>query len=114
MAQMAATLLAIWAIAVAIMSTLGVTGRRPTTSVNGMRRRRAGESDAAWASGLRALYPFTMVSALLLMALGGAVVLVPLDLFYVILLGGLSLVLAVSLAGIVALNRAIRKTQASE
>jgi len=105
----AAILLVIWAIAVVVMSTLGVTGKVKTTTVNGMRRRRPGESDAAWRAGLRALYPFTIASALALVGLAIALMLTPSSWFYAVLLGGLAVVLAIVLVGIAAMNSVIRR-----
>lgn len=63
-------LLVIWAATVLTMSSLSASGVIKTVSINGMRRRKAGESDAAWRAGLRAYFPWALgtVFSLLLFA----------------------------------------------
>ncbi|MGZ0069586.1 hypothetical protein [Microbacterium arborescens] len=109
-----AGLLVAWALAVVIASTLGVRGRYETTSINGMRRRRADESDAAWSAGLRALYPWVLTSAALLILLALAILLSPPSASYLLLLLGLASVLGSVYVGIGALNRAVRRQQKAE
>lgn len=116
MEQAVAIVLVVCAVAVAVMSTLCVQGRIVTTSINGMRRRRASESDDAWNAGLRALYPWEMAAA-------GLVAVVALVLvvsgasgatLYLIVVVGLIAALVVIGCGIAALNRAIRRFQRAE
>ena len=109
MSTAAAVILATWALAIVVLSWQGATGRRATTSINGMRRRRPGESDQAWTAGLRALLPFQLAAASLFVTLAVAVVLVPERFFYAVLLGGLATVLG----GIAALNHASRRITAT-
>lgn len=114
MGQAAARVMAVCATAVAVMSTLCVCGLVPTTSINGMRRRRAGESDAAWRAGLRALYPWQIVAS-------GELAVMAVMLWgrrdpqtYQLIVLGLLVALATVWGGIAALNRAIRSFQRAE
>lgn len=50
-------LLLIWAAASALATRRAQRSDRPPVTVNGFRRRRAGESEAAWAAGVRDTYP---------------------------------------------------------
>ncbi|QCR40205.1 hypothetical protein C1N74_07075 [Microbacterium sp. SGAir0570] len=109
-----AGLLVAWALAVVIASTLGVRGRYETASINGMRRRRADASDTAWRAGLRALYPWMLTSAALLLFLALAVLLSSPGAPYLLLLLGLAFVLGSVFVGIGALNRAVRRQQEAE
>jgi hypothetical protein len=109
-----AGLLVIWALAVAVMSTLGVRGQYRTASVNGMRRRRRDESDGAWQAGLAALYPWTLASAAMLLLCALLILAASLTALYPLLLSGVALAVTLVYVGIGALNRAVRKAQSTE
>ena len=57
MATTIGVVLLIWAAGSALATWRAQRSERPPATINGFRRRRAGESEAAWAAGVRETYP---------------------------------------------------------
>lgn len=107
--------LAAWAVAVLIVSVLSATGRIKTVTINGMRRRRPGESEQAWQAGLRAYYPWVISSAVTLLAFALLLWFSPRDFEYSLVAAAIILVLAQTWPlGIWSLNREVRFVMQTE
>lgn len=108
-------LLATWAVAVLVLSSLSASGRIKTVTINGMRRRRPGETADAWQAGLRAYFPWAVATACSLLLFAGLVLLAPPEFLYPLVGGAFVLVIIQGWPlGIWALNLAIVDFRAAQ
>ncbi|MGM7670287.1 hypothetical protein [Microbacterium sp. A93] len=106
--HLVALFLAVWAVAVLVMSTLSVSGRIKIVTINGMRRRQPGESVAAWQAGLRAYYPWALATVCSLLLFAVLVFFAPYEFLHPLVAAALIMVVIQGWPlGIWALNRAI-------
>jgi hypothetical protein len=110
--HLTAILLLFWAMSIFVVSTLSVRGRIKTITVNGMRRRRPGESQASWSAGLRAYYPWAVSSAVSLILFAMLTFAAPAGFLYPLLAAAFfTVVVQAWPLGIWALNQAVREVE---
>jgi len=111
-AQLLGLFAILWGTGVIVVSLLSASGRIPATSINGMRRRRASESDAAWAAGQRAYLPWVLSYAVMLIIAGIASIFLPENIAFITLATAAAAALLLGgPIGIAALDRAVTRAQ---
>ncbi|MFC5931235.1 hypothetical protein [Cryobacterium melibiosiphilum] len=98
--------LGLLSIATNVLTYRGVL--RPT-SLNGLRRKKPHETDAAWTAGLRATLPYGLALAACLIGVGCLLFVVPEHLATAVPLGGAVLMVIAALLAVRALDRAVQR-----
>ena len=99
---------------IVLMNVLTYRGVLNPQSLNGLRRRQPGDSDAAWRAGLRAAVPFGLTIAAIAMLMGALLLVVPQHTTQGVIFGGSILLVIAALLAIRRLDRTVKRVGVSE